>query len=120
MQNMVHKSYRSWMIILALTGVMVDQATKYGIFRWLSPNAARFDAGRGTCEAEIVPGAFKFFTQYTQQAAGDNLLRNLSSDRLPRVNHGALFGIGNTHESLANLIFAFISVVAGVAIVGWS
>ncbi len=36
----------------------------------------------------------------------------------PRVNHGALYGLGNSHKELANTIFAIISLVAAIGI-GW-
>ena len=38
----------------------------------------------------------------------------------PTVNHGALFGLFGEHKHLANTAFAFISVVAAVAIAYWS
>jgi lipoprotein signal peptidase len=36
---------------------------------------------------------------------------------MPRVNHGALFGMGGEHKGLANRIFAAISLIASVGIV---
>ena len=38
---------------------------------------------------------------------------------MPRVNHGALFGIGQNQKGLANGIFAAVSVLAAVAIMVW-
>jgi len=38
----------------------------------------------------------------------------------PQVNQGALFGLGNDHETLANAFFAAISVAAAIAIIYWS
>ena len=38
---------------------------------------------------------------------------------MPRVNHGALFGIGGSRKGLANGIFAAVSVAAAIAIVVW-
>ena len=116
---MVQKSYRSWLIVLALLGATVDQVSKYKIFRWLNQdNSAHFASDAGT--REIVPEWFRLHAQYTDQMAGESWLRNWSSDRMPRVNHGALFGLGNQHEREANRVFALISVLAGLAIVGWS
>jgi lipoprotein signal peptidase len=44
---------------------------------------------------------------------------------LPHVNHGALFGLGNDHESQdnsdrANTVFAVVSLIAAIAIVAWT
>ena len=38
---------------------------------------------------------------------------------MPRVNHGALFGMGGDHKGTANGIFATVSAVAAVAILVW-
>ena len=38
---------------------------------------------------------------------------------MPRVNHGALFGIGGSKKGTANGGFAVVSVLAAVAIVVW-
>ena len=38
---------------------------------------------------------------------------------MPRVNHGALFGLGQGHKGLANGFFAAVSVAAAVAIIIW-
>ena len=38
---------------------------------------------------------------------------------MPRVNHGALFGLGNQHKGGANQIFAAVSLVAAAGIVVW-
>jgi signal peptidase II len=46
-------------------------------------------------------------------------LRTLSGDLLPRVNQGALFGIGSAH-GYGNLFFTVISVLAAAAIVYWT
>src|SRR5262245_9607968 len=118
---MVRKSYQSWLIALALLGAGLDQVSKYGVFRWLSSqNSVRFTNETGTGKCEIVSGWFCLHTQYTRDAAGELVLRNWSSDQMPRVNKGALFGLFNQHEELANRVFATISILAGFAIVGWS
>src|SRR5437879_399786 len=119
--TMVQKSYRSWLIVLALLGAGLDQVSKYGVFRWLSQqNSVRFtsdNATGGTGKCEIVTGWFCLHTQYTLDPAGSSVLRKFSSNQLPRVNKGALFGLFNQHEDLANRIFALISILAGFAIV---
>jgi lipoprotein signal peptidase len=38
---------------------------------------------------------------------------------MPRVNHGALFGIGSGHKGTANQVFAAVSILAAVGIVVW-
>lgn len=116
---MAQKSYRSWLIALALLGAALDQVSKYGVFKWLNhENTTRFSHDAGSFE--VVHGWFRLHTQYTTDPAGDLALRNWSSERMPRVNKGALFGLFNQHEDLANRVFAAISVLAGIAIVGWS
>ena len=123
---MVRKSYQSWLIALALLGAGLDQVSKYGVFRWLSSqNSVRFTNETGTSTGgtgryEIVNHWFCLHTQYTHDSAGPSVLRNWSSDQMPRVNKGALFGLFNQHEELANRVFAAISILAGFAIVGWS
>src|SRR5713101_5798594 len=117
--TMAQKSYRSWLIVLALVGAAIDQTSKYGIFRWLNQhNNTRFANDAGTWD--IWPSVFKLHAQYTSESAGGSILRNWSSEQMPRVNHGALFGVGNEHKREANRVFALISVVAGFAIVAWS
>ena len=39
---------------------------------------------------------------------------------MPKVNHGALFGLGREYISLANGAFALVSVLAALAIAYWS
>jgi lipoprotein signal peptidase len=39
---------------------------------------------------------------------------------MPRVNHGALFGLGQGQKGLANGFFATVSVLAAIAIVIWA
>src|SRR5262249_205859 len=88
---------------------------------WLDPNSPRVDrTNSGARSFEIVPEWFKLYVQYTDDPAGNSPLRNLSSDRMPHVNHGALFGFLNDQKGGANNIFAGVSVLAGIAIVGWS
>jgi lipoprotein signal peptidase len=118
MKAMGETTYRTVVWGLALGGTILDQATKYGVFRWL------YDPQRHQGEYDVVPGAFKLLAQFTdrQEQAGGGLawLRTVSGDLLPKVNHGALFGLGNDYSRLANGIFAVVSVVAAVAIVLWS
>ena len=116
---MAQKSYRAWLVILALTGALLDQSSKYGVFYWLNPANVHVDGSRNTGSTQVVNGWFELLVQYTENPA-DNSLQRVSSDRMPRVNKGALFGLLNNHEGLANGMFAVISVLAGFAIVAWS
>jgi signal peptidase II len=126
---MAYRSFRNWLIAIALLGVMVDQAGKYVVFYWLY-QPTHFDPNRLQGEYQIVPGAFRLHVQYTPTTA-EGYLRTLSADKLPHVNRGALFGFGNAGGGLfgkqvqvgpddANYFFAFISIAAGMAITVWS
>jgi signal peptidase II len=113
---MADKSYRAWLWALAAAGFVLDQAGKYLVFRWLY-------TPRGTDSREIVPGAFQFLVQHTDvPAAGGPLapLRTWSGAHLPKVNHGALFGLASDYQYLANTVFAVVSVLAAAAIIYWS
>jgi signal peptidase II len=97
---------------LAVLGASLDQITKYWVFYWLENSTYFQEQGRGGVGSrEVVSGKFRLYTQYWTDA--DDV-------RHPQVNHGALFGLGNKHEGAANLIFAAVSIFAGVAIVVWS
>jgi lipoprotein signal peptidase len=109
---MAERSYRKLFWSLAATGLVLDQATKYGVFRWL------YNGGAGG-QHEVVPGAFELLARYTGQP-GDTPLRTWSGDMMPEVNHGALFGFLSQHVALANVLFAVISLVAAAAISWWS
>jgi signal peptidase II len=114
---MAERSYRWLLWTLVLFGASLDQASKYGVFRWL------YNAGDGG-EYVLVPGAFKLLAQFTSKhEAPENflsVLRTWSGDVLPKVNHGALFGLGGEYKNHANGIFAVVSVVAALAIIFWS
>ncbi|HEX5270725.1 MAG TPA: signal peptidase II [Gemmataceae bacterium] len=109
---MAERSYRKLFWGLAAAGLVLDQATKYGVFRWL------YNGGAGD-EREVVPGAFELLARYTGQA-GTSPLRTWSGEMLPQVNHGALFGFLDQHVGLANVLFAVISLAAATAIAWWS
>jgi lipoprotein signal peptidase len=117
MTVMTQRHYRGLLWTLAVLGLLLDQGTKYGLFRWLySPSLE----GR----YEVVPGAFRLIAQFTGQpvTAGGlrGLLQSWNGPVLPRVNHGALFGLANDHTELANAFFAVVSVTAAGAIAVWS
>lgn len=133
---MAQRSYRGLLWTLVVLGTTLDQVSKYGIFRWL------YHDGEGGQQV-IVPGVFKLLAQFTdQRETGNGLLaalRSGSGEMLPKVNHGALFGLGGERETLphalfaslggwvglspsttANLVFAAVSLLAVLAIAYWS
>jgi signal peptidase II len=105
-----------WLVgLMALVGLAADQASKYIVFAKLYAGDHRY---------EVVPGYFDLCVLYTGKAdAGDqplSFLRTISTDRLPHVNRGALFGIGNAEDGPGwNTFFACISVAAAIFIVFW-
>jgi lipoprotein signal peptidase len=96
-------TYRLLLYTLALTGLAVDQASKYGVFAWLesAPGNRR----------ELIPGAFDLVAQRKLGDDGSTTLH---------VNPGALFGLGQRGEGTANGIFAAISLIAACVILFWS
>ncbi len=104
---MPERSYRVLLWILALSGLILDQSSKYGVFAWLG----------GESNSEHV--VFR-----TDQGTGFQLVAQFESDaagvRVPHVNQGALFGFLRDHKTLANSGFAVISLLAAAAIVYWS
>jgi signal peptidase II len=117
------RSYRWLFWSLALIGLVADQTSKYEVFRRLYEVAVPW--GRGwKGEADIIPGKFTLLAQFTSERdSGEDMLsplRTWSSDVLPQVNRGALFGIGSANGGDANTPFAIVSVLAAVAIICWS
>ncbi len=123
---MAERSYRPWLWALALVGLSLDLGSKYGVFHWLNARHARsVDLQTGFAgRHDLVPGVFEFIAAFTDKRDdGTSLLsplRTLGVDRIPEVNHGALFGIGRGHVSVANGIFAVVSLLAAGAIIFWS
>jgi lipoprotein signal peptidase len=110
---MPERSYRVLLWILALTGLALDQSSKYGVFAWLGEKL----------EHEYVvfrtdKGGFQLVAQFEREESG--LERLIEGKRIPHVNQGALFGFLRDHKTLANSGFAVISLLAAVAIVYWS
>lgn len=120
------RSFRGLLWGLALFGATLDQVTKYGVFKWLHDNPGE-NAPQGVVmqgERVIIPGAFKLLAQFTgYQEQGTGLLatlRTLNLNASPKVNQGALFGLGGEYAHLANAAFAGVSIVAAFAILYWS
>lgn len=103
---MPERSFRLLLWILALSGLALDQASKYGVFAWLGEKP----------ESQFVlfhtdKGGFQFVAQFEKDASGG---------RVPHVNQGALFGFLRDHKAMANGGFAVISLLAAGAIIAWS
>ena len=99
-----------WM--LTVCGLMLDLGSKYIIF------AALYNNGAGG-EYPLIPEAFRLTADFTSVTdPGDFLspLRTIGGDQLPRVNQGALFGMGQGQ----NHVFTFISLLAAIGIIYWS
>lgn len=120
---MADRTYRWLFVALAALGLTVDLATKYGVFRWLHRNGEFADASGTGNEVDVVPGWFKLIAQFDRavEPNGGTLgaLQTWSAPHMPRVNHGALFGIGGAKKGTANSGFAAVSVLAAGAILVW-
>ena len=119
---MADRTYRWLFISLAVIGLTADQVSKYGVFKWLH-KGGQFAAHTGN-EYDVVPGWFKFIAQFDPTTPPSpngvlNALQTWSAPEMPRVNHGALFGIGGGQKGLANGAFAAVSVAAAIAIIVW-
>jgi lipoprotein signal peptidase len=103
---MPERSYRVLLWVLALTGLALDQSSKYGVFAWLAERSSHeyvlFHTDRG---------GFQLVAQFEELPSGG---------RIPHVNQGALFGFLRDHNTLANGGFALISLLAAAAIIFWS
>lgn len=113
----VAKSYCWLFWSLAVLGLTLDQASKYGVFYQL-------DNGQRENGVTIIPGAFELLTRYGMEretgAGFVSWLRSINSEKLPMVNNGALFGWGTDWGWDSNSFFAVVSVAAALAIVTWS
>ena len=110
------RTYRWLLIGVATLGLTIDQASKYGMFH------ALYD-GTPQGNRELIPGWFRFTAEYDRATEpGTGFIRELqlaSAPVMPRVNHGALFGLGGGHKGSANAGFAALSALAAVGILVW-
>ena len=97
------KTYRVVLWALALAGLAADQATKYSVFAGL----ARAEDNRFWLFRADAKHGFSLHTRY-------------KPDGSPAVNQGALFGLGQDQEGVANQTFAVVSLLAAAAILCWS
>ncbi|CAN5172353.1 hypothetical protein BH10PLA2_BH10PLA2_13220 [soil metagenome] len=112
------RSWRGLLWTLAIAGLGLDQISKYAIFKWL------YNDGQGG-EYVVVPGAFQLLAQFLRGEVDKSTgllhaLRTWSGEVMPRVNQGALFGMGQSYAYISNYIFAGVSLTAAVAIIWWS
>ena len=109
-------SYRWLLLSLALIGFTTDQVSKYGMFRWL------YNDGLGD-QREVVEGWFRLIAQFDPEAkpcdCGFQKAQTWSGEVMPRVNHGALFGMGGSQKGKANGVFLLISIAASIGILIW-
>ncbi|OWK42274.1 Lipoprotein signal peptidase [Fimbriiglobus ruber] len=102
---------------LAVVGLAADQGSKYGVFRWLYDGSFRG-------EREVVEGWFKLTAEFDDRVqpcdCSFHVLQTWSAPKMPRVNHGALFGLGGEHKGGANQVFAGVSILAAAGIIIWT
>jgi lipoprotein signal peptidase len=104
---MAERSYRVLLWTLALLGLGLDQASKYGVFSWLR----EADENTFVLFRSIEGKGFQLVAQFERDDEGQVV---------PHVNQGALFGFLRDHKSAANGGFAAISLLAAGAIAWWS
>src|SRR5579884_3378147 len=104
---MPERSFRLLLWSLALTGLFLDQASKYSVFSWLQG----VEGNTYVLFQSDHSGGFQLVAQF--EPGNDGTL-------VPHVNHGALFGFLRNHKTLANSGFALVSLIAAAAIIFWS
>jgi lipoprotein signal peptidase len=107
---------------LAIFGVAADQATKYGVFTWLSGVPGnRYVVFRTSPESEDALRGFALVIQFERTEDGEHRIVTDGRGRpMQHVNHGALFGFLRDHKTPANVAFGIISFAAAAAIIWWS
>ena len=120
----VARSYRWLFWTLALIGFAADQGSKYAIFAWLYADVpTNLTADHCDRPYVVIANHFHLVARYSVHPwTGDGLLyqlRTISGPNRPMVNHGALFGIGNTQD-FGNLLFMSISLLAAVGVILWT
>ena len=128
------RSYRFLFLAFAVVGLTLDLGTKYGMFRWLYNNGEAVERGPFKTyafdktvvhgEYDLIPGWFKFTAEFDPGTPPCDCeirkpLQTWSAPLMPRVNHGALFGIGQKHKGLSNGVFACVCLFAAIAIAVW-
>src|SRR4051812_27053402 len=125
---MPDRSYRVLLWSLALAGLLLDQASKYGVFAWLHTveghTYALFQTEPETRHFAVVPADTDLVQRSRQRGFFLEVAFESSADAagqpVPHVNHGALFGFLRDYKKVANGCFALISLLAAAAIIYWS
>ncbi len=119
MNNTTERTYLLIFGILAAIGLATDQASKYVVFTYHYPSN-EFEQDVRT---PIIPGAFDlrcgwYYPERETESHPLASLRWMGGERMPHVNKGALFGIGNDGGGM-NLFFAIVSFGAACFIIAW-
>jgi lipoprotein signal peptidase len=109
MSTQAERSYRWLFWCLALLGLAIDQASKYGVFAWL-------DNGGSDNSRQVLAGVFELQVRFTRAHDPGEGAPAVDRQRAPSVNKGALWGLGSGW----NTAFAVISLGAAAAIILWS
>ena len=138
---MPKRNYLWLFAVLAVTGLTVDLWSKYAVFGWLYNNRARSESGTVESWAELprwagggqqyLPGGrhdvwtgwFGLIAEYRNEDVPLGPLAGLqavSAPVMPRVNQGALFGMGGEYGGSANKVYAAVSFLASVGIIVWA
>lgn len=118
---MIQRSFRGMLWTLAVCGFLADQGTKFGMFRWLRSVETPYDGQHLVFGSDRA--GFRFLAQFTGEPLSTDWrqpLQELNGPVQPRVNHGALFGLGQEYQKYSNGFFAIVSVTAAAAIAIWS
>lgn len=117
------RNYRRLLLGLAVLGLAIDLGSKYGVFRWLYQDGQFQDASGTGNKRTVVPGWFELIAQFDRDTQPCDCpvsgLQTWSAPMMPRVNHGALWGIGGSQKGTANLFFAGVSLLAAGGILVW-
>ena len=101
------RTYRTLFWTLAVAGLILDLWSKHQVFLWLGDPK--------------TPGYFRLWEATPE--TGFQLVAQfefIDGTLVPRVNRGALFGMGGQHKNLANGTFAIVSLTAAMAVIAWS
>jgi signal peptidase II len=138
----VKRNYLWLFALLAFVGLTVDLWSKYAVFGWLynggiaspaPPVESWTELNRWTGDGkqylpggrrDVIPGWFGLIAEYKEREDvpmdGFTGLRAVSAPLMPRVNQGALFGMGGEYQGTANKVYAVVSFLASVGIVLWA
>lgn len=110
---MANRSYRWLLFTLAIFALSADQFGKYAAFRSL------YD-GKRWGNHDLIPGVFELYVDYEpEKAMCDCWFVKQNGPLPPKVNQGALYGLGNDQSGLANGFFATVSIIAAIAVFWW-